>query len=232
MDENQIKTLMNRLENITGTVHSLLYQRPTHVLFNRAVEKSADYIEKNMPDAVMMHGNEKFPMWECAVSKIKIDGHIVEFGVHKGESINFLAKLAYPKTIFGFDSFFGLEEDFVLDYPKGSFNLNGIEPIVKENVKLIKGSFIDTLPKWLNENPGVFSLINIDCDTYESTSIVLNCIGPKKIIPGTLILFDEYFGYHGWEKCEFKAWQEYCKKHNIKYKYLAACHLQVLVEVL
>ena len=37
------------------------------------------------------------------------------------------------------------------------------------------------------------SFLNIDCDTYESTYFILNSIGPTKIVPGTIILFDEYF---------------------------------------
>jgi phage/plasmid-associated DNA primase len=105
-------------------------------------------------------------------------------------------------------------------------------PLVKNNVSLIKGSFSDTLPEWLNKNSKVFSFINIDCDTYESTSTVLNSIGPTRIATGTYILFDEYFGFPGWKNHEFKAWQEYCTKNNVKYKYVALCNLQVLIEVL
>lgn len=224
--------LLEEFQLLNSKLHSVLYKRVPLVLFNRAVEKSADYVENNMPGAIIFSGSHKPNMWQCAVSKIKIDGHIAEFGVFQGESINFLAKLIYPKKIFGFDSFRGLEEDYVLDHPKGSFDQNGVIPIVDENVCLVKGSFSESLPKWLKNNEGVFSLINIDCDTYESTFTVLNEIGPSRIVSGTLIVFDEYFGFHGWENCEFKAWQEYCNKTNTKYKYVAVCQMQVLVEVL
>ncbi len=237
-DKNQLDILFNKIDGlqnkITDIEKFLKFQhlRPSTVLAERGVINSADYAEKNMKDAVVFTSNEKMDMWHCAISKIKIDGHIAEFGVFQGESINFLSHYLYPKEIFGFDSFFGLEEDFVLDCPKGSFSLNGMAPQVNENVKLIQGSFSESLPIWLKNNPGVFSFLNIDCDTYESTSLVLNLIGPKRIVPGTIILFDEYFGFYGWEKCEFKAWQEFCNQNKIKYKYLATGHLQVLVEVL
>jgi|688.fasta_scaffold00341_53 hypothetical protein len=224
--------LIEEVKLLNSQLYNLLYKRVPLVLSNRAVEKSADYAENNMPGATIFSGSHKPSMWQCAVSKIKIDGHIAEFGVFQGVSINFLAKLIYPKKIFGFDSFRGLEEDYVLDHYKGSFDQNGVIPNVDENVCLVKGSFSESLPKWLNNNKGVFSLINIDCDTYESTLTVLNEIGPSRIVPGTLILFDEYFGFHGWENCEFKAWQEYCKKNNINYKYIAVCQMQVLIEVL
>jgi hypothetical protein len=231
---NEVDKILNKIDNLTyDLANAFLHgHKVTSELSMRAVVKGADYVEKNMPNAIIFTTNNKKHMWDCAISKIKIDGHIAEFGVFKGESINYLSKKIYPKPIFGFDSFLGLVEDFVLDYPKGGFNLNGLQPEVNDNVKLVTGFFSDTLPEWLNNNPGPFSLLNIDCDTYESTSFVLNSIGPTKIVPGTMILFDEYFGFHGWENCEFKAWQEYCKNNNVKYKYIAVCHLQVLVEVL
>jgi len=210
----------------------LLYDRVSVVLLNRAVEKSADYVERNMPGVILFTANQKPDMWSCAISKIKIDGLLAEFGVYEGASINYLSKLIYPKTIFGFDSFFGLEEDYSLDYAKGGFNKDGKLPEVNSNVCLIQGSFSKTLKGWLDENNGVFSFINIDCDTYESTSTVLNLLGPDRIVPGTMILFDEYFGFYGWEDHEFKAWQEYCSKNNVKYRYIAVCHMQVLIEVL
>lgn len=233
MDDKTINLLLNQIDS-TGqsVVNSLLFKHVPTILFHRAIEKSADYVENNMPDAIIITNNSRSNMWRCAINKIKVDGHIAEFGVAEGYSINYLADLVYPKKIFGFDSFFGLEEDFVLDHPRGDFSLNGILPEVKENVILVQGSFAETLPKWLDKNPGMFSFLNIDCNTYKATSTVLNNIGPDRIVPGTLILFDEYFGYHGWEKCEFKAWQEYCNKNNVKYRYVAVCHLQVLVEVL
>jgi hypothetical protein len=231
---NQPDEVLNKIDALSFNIMStILYgYKTTTELTNRSIIKSADYVEKNMPNAIILTTNVKKDMWDCAVSKIKIDGHVAEFGVFQGESINYLSEKIHPKPIFGFDSFLGLKEDFVLDCPKGKFNLDGLLPKVNNNVKLVPGFFSDTLTNWLKNNPGFFSLINIDCDTYESTYFVLNSIGPKRIVSGTIIIFDEYFGFHGWENCEYKAWQEYCKNNNIKYKYLAVCHLQVLVEVL
>jgi hypothetical protein len=202
------------------------------VLLKRAVEESANYAEKSMSEAIVFTNGNKRQMWDCGISKLKIEGYIAEFGVFEGESVNYLANLIFPKIIFGFDSFLGLEEDFSIDYSKGGFNKNGKIPLVLNNVSLVKGSFSNTLPKWLDKNLGVFSFINIDCDTYESTSTVLNSIGPTRIVTGTYILFDEYFGFPGWKNHEFKAWQEYCNKNNVKYKYIALCGMQVLIEIL
>lgn len=238
MNEEQINSLFEQINRLQYKLEDIerffrfKHPRVSSILSERGVISSVDYAEKNMQDAIILTSNEKMEMWDCAISKIKINGYAAEFGVFRGESINYLSERIYPKEIFGFDSFFGLEEDFVLDCPKGSFSLNGVLPQVNDNVKLIQGSFSESLPNWLENNPGVFSFLNIDCDTYESTSLVLNSIGSERIVSGTIILFDEYFGFFGWEKCEFKAWQEFCNKNNIKYKYVALGHLQVLIEVL
>ena len=233
MDEKTLSILLTELKKQnTDVINTLLYDRVSITLSTRAVQRSADYVEKNMPNIVVFTSNSKEQMWDCAIGKLKIDGYIAEFGVFKGTSLNYLANLIYPNPIFGFDSFLGLEEDFSLDCPKGNFNLNGVLPEVLDNVTLVKGSFSESLPKWLLDNDGPFSLINIDCDTYQATTTVLNALGPTRIVSGTFILFDEYFGFYGWEQHEFKAWQEYCKKHNLKYRYVAVGHLQVLIEVL
>jgi hypothetical protein len=57
-------------------------------------------------------------------------------------------------------------------------------------------------------------------------------LGPTRIVSGTLIVFDEYFGFAGWKNHEFKAWQEYCYKNHTKYKYIAISGTQVLVQIL
>jgi hypothetical protein len=233
MDRELLTMLIEELrvqhEDMVGII---LHDRVPTVLFKKAVQKSVEYVENNMPNVVVFTTNNKRHMWKCAVDRLKLEGYIAEFGVFEGQSINILAELIEPKVIYGFDSFLGLEEDFPLDCPKGTFTLKGLLPAVKNNVSLIQGSFSDALPNWLKNNPGPFSFLNIDCDTYEATSTVLNSLGPKRIVSGTLILFDEYLGFHGWENHEIKAWKEYCNKHNLKYRYIAVCHMQVLVEVL
>jgi hypothetical protein len=40
-------------------------------------------------------------------------------------------------------------------------------------------------------------------------------------MPGTVIIFDEYFGYRGWRMGEFKAWKEFVDQHGVEYEYLA-----------
>jgi len=79
---------------------------------------------------------------------------------------------------------------------------------------LIKaGWFSETLPKFLNEHPDEeISLIHMDADLYSSTKYVLETlISSNKLTPGTIILFDNYFGYPGWKLNEHKVVEELLK---------------------
>ena len=48
---------------------------------------------------------------------------------------------------------------------------------------------------------------------------VLTILAPR-IVPGTVIVFDEYFNYPGWQEHEHKAFQEFVKEFRVDYKFL------------
>ena len=85
-------------------------------------------------------------LYKWILSRSNQKGMILEFGVHKGDSINQIAKLT-SKTVHGFDSFEGLPDDGIIPnfkdesikWYKGKMNNNGILPKVLENVILHKG---------------------------------------------------------------------------------------------
>jgi hypothetical protein len=158
---------------------------------------------------------------------------VLEFGVWKGESINYVARKWKSAQIFGFDSFEGLEENWHgYELRKGHFTLNGVMPKVESNVMLIKGWVQLTLPDFmstLSRNCSL-SLVHIDLDTYTPTKFVLELLGPR-LQKNTIIIFDEYFGYSSWRSHEFKAWKEFVNENNIEYEYLAYTDMQVAVIV-
>ena len=157
----------------------------------------------------------------------------MEFGVYKGESINYFAQKLSHKNIYGFDSFMGLPEFWRDGFNKNFFSLEGEMPVVGQNVKLIKGLFEDTIDAFLIDyNIDKISLIHIDCDLYSSTKTVLDHIRDK-IVSGTIIIFDEYFNYPNWQIHEFKAFQEFIIDNNLKYKYLLYndTHEQVAIQI-
>ncbi len=200
------------------------------VLWARAVEDSADYVIANLPYALICRSREA--LWDFALDKVTIEGIYAEFGVFEGQSINYLAgKIGPNKTIHGFDSFEGLHEDWRgHELGKGFFSLHGRLPPVGENVQLIKGWFQDTLPEFLAKNKGPFAFCHIDCDTYEANRVLFELMG-SRIISGTIIVFDEYFGYTGWRVGEWKAWQEFVSARSIQYEYLAVSAQQVALRI-
>lgn len=202
------------------------------VLWRRAVESSADYAERNLTKAVLFEMRQK--LWTHSLRNISIDGLWLEFGVFSGESINFFAE--HPKikggTIYGFDSFEGLKEDwFGTGLSRGAFDRGGRMPSVRGNVELVKGWFDQTVPGFLKSKPGVIAFLHLDADTYESTKLVLELVADR-IVPGTVIVFDEYLGFPNWENGEFKAWAECVKTRGFKYEYLAFSPQQAAVKII
>ncbi len=103
-------------------------------------------------------------------------------------------------------------------------------PRVPRNVVLHGGYFDASLPKWLDEHPGPVAYIHLDCDLYSSTKTVLNLLAAR-LIPGSVILFDEYFNYPNWEQHEFKAFQEFVSEKSVRYTYLGYARQQVAVRI-
>lgn len=163
--------------------------------------------------------------YEFAVKEaLKKEGLFLEFGVFQGRSIRAIANLAFPRIVYGFDSFEGLPEDWLRGndiYSKGHFNLEGRLPEVPGNAVLIKGFFDETLEPWLRNNCAPISLLHIDCDLYSAAKHILFSLD-NLIQPGTIIIFDELCDwkdsgvYPAWEEGEWKALNEWLETCNRK----------------
>ncbi|MEO0413476.1 MAG: class I SAM-dependent methyltransferase [Verrucomicrobiota bacterium] len=175
---------------------------------------------------------QKTPLMDACLKQAQLDGLILEFGVFKGTSITHIAKQVQC-PVYGFDSFEGLPEDWTHFQRKGRFSLEGNLPPVPPNVELFKGWFDDSLPPFLADHPGDARLIHIDCDIYSSTKTVLTELTPR-IKSGTVIVFDEYFNYPGWQKHEHKAFMEFIEAtgHEFEYIGFASSHFAVGVKIL
>ena len=200
-------------------------------LRERAIKRSADYVEPHLSSVLLFYNRKQ--MWDYAASQITLNGLNIEFGVHTGYSINYLAQKLNSRgaVIFGFDSFEGLQQDWKgSNSPKGAFDLGGVLPPVRPNVTFVKGWFDKTLPPFLAREREKVAFAHLDADTYETTLYLLTTLNPR-IVSGTLILFDEYIGYPGWEHGEFKAFKELIEKESRSYEYLAFSPLQALVKI-
>ena len=203
-------------------------------LLHEVGHQAAKLISNTMPQAKPF--TNRRAMWEyILMNEIEIDGRFLEFGVFEGSSINYIAALKPGHTIYGFDSFEGLPADWGLDVhcnfiPKGHLDKKGILPQVNSNVRLVKGWFENTLPSFLDEHSENCAFTHIDCDIYSSTKTVLFTLRDR-IVPGTVIQFDEFFNYPGWQKHEYKAFQEFLIQTGMKCKYLGYNDASVQVAV-
>lgn len=161
--------------------------------------------------------------------EIKKEGLYLEFGVHKGKSINFLSKLIKDKIIYGFDSFEGLKEDWKgTQATKGTFNLNGKIPSLNKNIFPIKGWIQDTLPIFLKRSENI-NFVHIDVDTYNTSNFILKTIKPF-LNNGAIILFDELYNCIGWEENEYKALIENFNEKEYDYLAFSKEGSQVLIK--
>ena len=223
------KIIYNKIQNIINNAITISYKDIDLSIQRRALESTVDYINKNMTNIQSV--KNKFQVIDYALSKISNKkGLILEFGVYKCETINYLAKRLSNLKIFGFDSFEGLPENWRDGFPKGTFSLNEI-PSVEDNVVLIKGWFEKSIPDFIIQNQDDIVFLHIDCDLYSSTKTIFNNLN-NQIKKGTVIVFDEYFNYPGWENGEFKAFQEFVKDNDIQYSYLTYNKLNEQVAII
>lgn len=195
----------------------VVVRQAAHQAKRVAMAETRTYIARRMA-AALPCANRRVHLTEALKHVAIEDGLFLEFGVAYGRSINLIASVVTPRKVYGFDSFEGLPEDWAAGVGKGAFAQEKL-PEVAENVELVVGWFDNTLPPFLAAHPGPLALLHVDCDLYSSTRTVLT-LCTSRIIKGTVIAFDEYFGYAGWREHEFKAFQQFCRANNRTYEYL------------
>jgi hypothetical protein len=176
--------------------------------------------------------SSRYEVLDFALQHLPIQGLVCEFGVFEGASINHIARQLPHRPIFGFDSFEGLPEHWRTSFGPGAFSTRGRLPRVEPNVALIRGWFDATLPAFAAAHAGPAALLHVDCDLYSSTRCIFEHLGGR-LVPGTVVVFDEFFNYPGWEDHEFRAFSEFAAARRLRHEYLAYnhSHEQVAVRV-
>lgn len=208
----RIKILINKFFGFFG--YTL-----TKKVYSSTRGSKIELFSKNSSDREL----SQFCMYQHVIHKTRnVPGDIVEFGVSSGTSLvsfirlNSIYNKNVPndigrKSVFGFDTFEGLPfidsqtdlnsksklrpSDMKIGGYDGSQSYNELNSFCKKykNVKLYKGLFSDTVPRFKKENKHhSFSLIHIDCDLYESTKDALEGL-ILRLNVGGIILFDEIF---------------------------------------
>jgi Macrocin-O-methyltransferase (TylF) len=92
------------------------------------------------------------------------------------------------------------------------------------------GWFEDTLPGFFAEHPGPIAFAHMDADLY-SSQVTIFREGEDRFVAGTVLLFDEYVDFPGWEQHEHKAFVEFIESTGHEFEYLAYNSLQEQVLV-
>jgi hypothetical protein len=174
--------------------------------------------------------------------KVKeLPGDIVEIGVFKGSGIATFSKFVdiycpnSNKKIIGFDIFDPEKSQIILNkdnikdkesmnivYSRISSDDRKIDTVTKnldnmcinKKYTLIEGDVENTLPQFLDDNPGFrISMLYIDVDIERPTYIALKYLWDR-VLPGGIIVFDE-FEYHKFtESCGV---EQFFKEKNLKF---------------
>lgn len=207
-----VSTLVNR--------YALKRYHPIEVLRRRAAEESADLVERHAPGAVLFR--KRSGIHRFAVGRaLPLDGLFLEFGVYKGKSINAIARsmerAGDTRVIHGFDAFQGLAQAWPGSrHAKGAFDRGGRLPSVRPNVRLVVGWIRHTLPKFLETHPGPIAFMNVDTDTYEAAACILDHTR-SRLVPGSVVVMDEFFNYPNWRHGEYRAWSERFSQDDFSY---------------
>lgn len=160
-------------------------------LHNSIVERRAHW----KADALLMRQGRPFGEWadhiKFALKHITHAGLYCEFGVYRGGLMNYFLEWT-GQNFHGFDSFIGLPEDW-LNFKAGHLAIEQAEipTFPPGRVTLHKGWFADTLPVFVANYREPVAFMHVDCDLYSSTKTIFEHLRAQ-IIPGTVIVFDEY----------------------------------------
>jgi hypothetical protein len=180
-----------------------------------AAQSSAAFLRREMDRAVAYF--DKRDTLAAALKAAPASGLYLEFGVATGGTLRQITGHAPAGSVFGFDSFEGLPEHWRSGFPAGAFATDGLPDV--PGAELVVGWFDRTLPAFLAEHPGRVAFLHVDADLYSSTVTVLDLLEPR-LQEGTVVLFDEYFNYPGWEEHEHRAWTEFVARTGLAFEYL------------
>lgn len=181
-----------------------------------AARSSAKFAAQEMPTARSFTDQESTLRYALEIAPH--GGMALEFGVFAGRSLRVIAELRKGCEVYGFDSFRGLPEDYRSHVRTGAFAVDQLPRV--DGAELVVGWFDETLPDFLATHPGPVDFVHVDGDLYSSAVTVLDAVGPR-LQPGSVLIFDEFFNFPGWEDHEFRAWQEWLARTGATFEYEA-----------
>ncbi|MFZ2177034.1 MAG: class I SAM-dependent methyltransferase [Rhodococcus sp. (in: high G+C Gram-positive bacteria)] len=203
----------------------------TQALDVRATNEAAAFVLEHMPKAPVFwspHDTLRY-----GLTRVEADGMALEFGVASGTTLRIIVEQLkdIEHEVFGFDVFSGLPQTWRTGFPAGEFAQDKMPDV--RGATLVQGLFEDTLSGFLTKHPGPVSFVHLDADLYSSTKTVLDRVG-HRLVPGSVLVFDEFFNYPGWQQHEYRAWKEFVDRTGLGFEYLSytANNEQVVVRVI
>jgi Methyltransferase domain len=242
----RLRDEMRELRELVGQVERGV-ERASHRVFDRvqdfeirlrrdivfagehnAAREAAEFTRQHMISA--RHHKHPHETLEYGLSLAPTGGMALEFGVYSGTTLKIISSARNGELVYGFDSFEGLPQDWRAGFPAGTFSVDGYPDV--PGAELIVGLFEDTLPGFLDAHPGPVDFLHVDGDLYSSAKTVLDQVGPR-LHPGSVIVFDEFFNFPGWQDHEYKAWREYVERTGVTFEYKAYTwdNEQVVVQI-
>lgn len=159
---------------------------------------------------------DRFDVLSMAAGRTRgLPGRVIEFGVFQGITLRHIGAAIGPdRRLTGFDTFQGLPDDWGQLLPKGTFATNVPSLEGRANVNLEVGRIEDTLPAFLANLSEPVSLVHIDVPYYDINVFILERVLPH-MPDGSVVVFDEYYGYPSYEDHEFRAWSEIRARFNL-----------------
>jgi hypothetical protein len=230
-EEPSVTDLLAAVRNelrITRTIPSIGI-----ALRQRAVDQAVDYILSDPRFDDVQVSLDKTSTFTAALNAVTLDGTVAEFGVYKGASLTRIAKFFPDRTVHGFDSFVGLPDSWGgTSKGAGAFDVGSKPPQLSvSNVEFHVGWFDETVPVFAQKYSGPFAFAHLDADLYSSTKTVFDGLSDW-FVAGTIVVFDEYFGYHGWQRHEHKAFQEFLSRTGLSYEAISLGHMNLAVRLI
>lgn len=126
-----------------------------------------------------------------ALSHAPKNGHIMEFGVFRGESLIHLAR-ASERPVWGFDSFCGFAEGSMWNKVQNDTRAKiAIPKSLMDYNCIVPGYFENTVDEWLSKQAlHDIAFIHYDAAHYDAAQFVLSRV-QNHLMTGSIIVFDE-----------------------------------------
>lgn len=218
-----------RLRGEQARAEALWAAHLSHQPRRRALAEGADALVPHLAPDLRLFGVAA-PLLRHALERARGEGLVLEFGVRRGTSLTQIAQACPAVEVHGFDSFEGLPEGWGGE-PRGVLTTGAQLPPVPANARLHAGWFEDSLDPFLAAHAGPVRFVNVDSDIYASARFVLGRLAPR-LVPGSVVVFDEFIGNRTWRDDEFRAWAEHVAETGTRFRVFAVAPFTKQVAIL